>query len=373
MNILIVSWRGPRHPHAGGAELVTHEHAKAWVKAGHNVTLFTSFFKGAKAKEVIDEVKIIRKGNVVLGVHLAAFFWFLFKKHDKYDLVIDQFHGIPFFTPLYIRSRKLAFIHEVAKEVWKYNPWPKPLNLIPYVLGTLFEPMIFKFIYKTIPFMTVSESTRDDLLAWKIPRKNITVIHNGVEKNQIPKSQTIKEMKKTAIYLGAVSEDKGVFDAIYSFSEIIRKDEDWQLWIVGRSSSDLENKLKELINSLGLKDKVKLFGFVTDKKKFELLSRSHLLINPSIREGWGLVNIEANCVGIPVVGYNVSGTKDSVVNGKTGILVDVGDYKSIAENSLRLLKDQPLYKNFVANCKKWSEKFSWDKATRESLDLIESL
>lgn len=221
--------------------------------------------------------------------------------------------------------------------------------------------------------MTVSESTRDDLVDWNIPKGNIAVIHNGFNKVQVSKKHINKETKKTAIYLGALSEDKGVFDAVYAFSEINRKDEDWQLWVVGRSGSELDKKLRSLILSLGLKEKIKIFGFVTDKKKYELLARSHILINPSIREGWGLVNIEANSVGTPVIGYDVPGMKDSVVNRKTGILVRVGNYKLIAEEALKLLKDQALYKHIVQNSKKWAEKFSWNKSTKDSLEFIESL
>ncbi len=129
MNILILSWRGIGHPNAGGAEIVTHEHAKGWVKAGHQVILFTSYFPDAKREEVIDGIEIKRYGRQMLGVQWEAFKWYLFGVHCKFDLVIDQFHGIPFFTPFYVRSKKIAFIHEVAKEVWRLNSLPKDLLL----------------------------------------------------------------------------------------------------------------------------------------------------------------------------------------------------------------------------------------------------
>src|SRR5258706_4671434 len=171
MNILIFSWRGPKHPNAGGAELSTQEHAKALVKAGHKVTLFTSSFKGGKSEEWINGVHIIRKGSDVFGVNIEAFFWYLFGNHLNFDLVIDQFHGIPFFTPLYVKVKKLGFIHEVAKEVWWLNPWPKPLNLIPGILGSLLEPLIFKLLYRQIPFMTVSQSATKDMVKLGIPAR----------------------------------------------------------------------------------------------------------------------------------------------------------------------------------------------------------
>ena len=157
MKILVFSWRGPGHPLAGGAETVTWEYTKAWIKAGHSVTLFTSHFFGAETNLKLEGVRIIRWGHNIFGVHIAAFFWYVFANHDQFDLVIDEFHGIPFFTPLYVRSKKLAFIHEVAGKVWRVNPWPKPFNLIPWIIGTYAEPFVFRLFYRHIPFMTVSK------------------------------------------------------------------------------------------------------------------------------------------------------------------------------------------------------------------------
>ena len=372
MNILILSWRSPGHPNAGGAEAVTFEHAKAWVKAGHQVVWFSSEFKGGKVQEVKDGIIIIRRGDYILGVRLQALIWYFFGKHPKFDLIVDEFHGLPFFTPLFVRARKLAFIHEVAREVWKYNPWPEPFNLLPSVLGTIFEPWIFRVFYKNVPFMTVSNSTKNDLINWGISRGSITVINNGVSLI-LPRQLPAKEAKKTVLFLGAISEDKGTFDAVRIFGEIERKDDAWQYWIVGYGTAENVKKIKNLAREIGISDKMKYWGYVNDKKKFELLARAHVLVNPSVHEGWGLVNIEANSVGTPVVGYNVHGLRDSVKNEKTGILVSKGDFRKLAEEILNLVRNKEKYESMQKNAIKWSKAFSWDKSVRKSVELIENL
>lgn len=372
MNILILSWRDPDHPNAGGAEQVTLEHAKGWIEKGHDVCWFSSIIYGERKDKIISGVKIIRRGGQTFGVKIAAFIWYLFGKHPKFDLVIDQFHGIPFFTPLYVKSKKLAFIHEVTKDIWKLNPWPRPYNLIPSYVGSFLEPLIFKILYKNVPFWTVSESTRDELIQWNIPRKNIVIIHNGVLVPKVNK-QVSKEILKTAMFLGAISEDKGIKDVIRVFGEINRKDEDWQFWIVGKSSPEYKRLIQDMIVEYKLESKVKFYGFVSDAKKFELLTRSHVLINPSYREGWGLVNIEAASVGTPVFGYTVSGIKDSVKHGMTGILSEKGDYRSMAYNVLKLIANKAEYKKMQEYSIKWSKNFTWDKAKKESCELIESI
>lgn len=370
MNILLLSWRGPKHPHAGGAEYSSHEHSKGWVKAGHKVTLFTSSFIGAKSEEDVDGVHIKRVGSQILGVHLQAIFWYLFGKHPKFDIVIDEVHGIPFFTPLYVRKKKLVFIHEVAKEVWKLNPWPFPFNLLPAVIGTIFEPFIFKTFYKKVPFMTVSQSTKNDLMGWEIPEDNIRVIHNGFNNPNYPQKK--KETKKTIIYLGALSKDKGIEDALDAFGYLFKMRQDVQFWVVGKGERHYLEHLRRKVSLLGITRVTKFFGFVSEREKYELLSKAHILINPSIREGWGFVVIEAASRGTPTVAYNVAGLKDSVVDGKTGLLCDPNP-KSLADKIKYLLENEKLYEVLSKNCLKQSRKFSWNTAVRKSLKLIEFL
>ena len=370
LKILIFSWRGPKHPLSGGAEIATFEHAKGWVKAGNKVTLFTSYFKNAKETEFIDGVEIIRKGGDVFGVKIKAFYWYLFNKHPKYDLVVDEFHGIPFFTPIYVRTKKLALIHEVAKEVWWFNPWPRPLNYIPGIIGTVFEPIMFNFLYKNIPFMTVSESTKTDLVNWGVPKENIKIVYNGVNPIKVDRN---RQTRKTAIFLGALAKDKGIEDALKAFSLINIKEAGWQFWVVGWGTKNYLTELKTISNKLNISEDIKFWGYVNDKKKFELLSGAHVFINPSIREGWGLVNIEANSVGTPAIGYLVSGIKDSVVNEKTGLLSPLGDFKSLAENAIKLCKDSKSWERMSKNAISWSKKFTWGKSIRQSLILIKSL
>ena len=122
-----------------------------------------------------------------------------------------------------------------------------------------------------------------------------------------------------------------------------------------------------------MQGKIKFWGYVDEKKKFTLLGRAHVLINPSVREGWGLVNIEANSQGTPVIGYEVAGMKDSVKDGKTGILVEKGDFGSLASNALKLLSNKSLYERFEKKAEDWSRNFRWEKSAGESLKLVESI
>lgn len=371
MNILVFSWRDPKHPLAGGAEQVMHEHMKGWIEAGHEVTLFSSRFPGSAKEEVLDDVKIIRAGHQYLGVQWAGFLYYLESK-DRYDFVVDQFHGLPFFTPLYVRKPKLAVIQETAREVWFLNPLPWPINWIVGIIGYLGEPVLFLF-YRSITFMTGSDSAKENISKIGISTENIVVVPHGViikAPTPLPK----KEKTATVMYLGVLSRDKGIEDALRCFAILKKKHEVSKFWVAGRTETkNYRDRIRSLVTELNLNKSIEFYGFVSQEKKFELLARAHILINPSIREGWGLVNIEANSVGTPVVAYESLGLVDSVKDGLSGLLCREKTPANLAENISRLLKDRKLYKHLKQGAKKWASKFSWDKSTKLSLRLIDNL
>lgn len=364
MRILILNWRDIKHPLSGGAEISTHEHAKRWTKAGHEVIQFSSAVNGRKSKEIVDSIQIIRKGNHYT-VHIYAFFHYMRHLRGKVDLVVDEFHFIPFFTPLYVKEKKLAFIHETAEEVWFKNQL-FPIN----VLGFLLEPLFFKF-YKNVLFMTVSESTKKDLIRFGINEHKIHIIPNGGVK--AINSIFYREKIPTLLFLGRLAKDKGTEDAILAFYKIAKTWKSARLWIVGREEKKgYLTALKNKVKSLHLNKKVIFFNYVPEKRKFELLKKAWLLIHPSIKEGWGLTVIEAASCGTPTIAYNVSGLRDSIVDGKTGLLSNKNP-NALADKILMLFQNPVLYNTLSKNALSWSKKFNWENSTKKSLNLINSL
>ena len=321
-------------------------------------------------EEIIDGIKIIRRGHQYLGVQLAGAL-FLLSHAPEYDLIVDQFHGIPFFTPLLTSRPKLAVVQEYAHEVWLTNPLPWPMNWIIGLIGYLFDPFVFLF-YRNVPFMTGSASARNDLVKLGIPKEHIHVIAHGV---LIPslKLKYRKEKLPTVIYLGILSRDKGIEEALKCFKLLSQKSS-FQFWVIGSpETKEYGLYLMKLVKSLGMHKKIKFWGgkdLINDKKKFELLGRAHVMVNPSIREGWGLVNIEANAVGTPVVGYNSPGLIDSIKNGESGLICRENTPTALAGKVQDLLGDKEEYADLASTSFKWSKNFNWQKSRSLSLTLI---
>ena len=362
MKILILNWRDPRHPLSGGAEISLLEHAKYWQKKGSEITWFASSFDKSPNEEVIEGIGIIRRGSHYT-VHLWAFIEYMNGTFKNYTVVIDCFHFLPFFTPLYMNDKKIiALINEVAGVIWFKN-----LRLLLACAGYLLEPLFF-LPYKNVQFITASESAKTDLYKMHIPKRNVTIIRHGI--SVPPKIKDPKTKNPTISFVGRVSYDKGIDDIFKTLILVKEHFSSVKLFIAGKEEKN--NMIKELIKKYTLrKDDIQYFGYVSEKMKYSILQKTWILVHASIKEGWGLTVIEANSVGTPVIGYNVAGLRDSIQDKKTGLLVDPNP-QALAAGIEKLLTDKNLYRKLCSNAKKWAKKFDWEKSGKESWAMIKN-
>jgi glycosyltransferase involved in cell wall biosynthesis len=138
--------------------------------------------------------------------------------------------------------------------------------------------------------------------------------------------------------------------------------------VVGQG--DDEERLKKLCCELRLSN-ISFLGRVTEQDKCRILQRAWIAVNPSSVEGWGLCNTEAHACGTPVVASNVPGNRDSVVDGRNGILFRSGDEVDLASRIDHLLGDSHARHNMSRHAVAWSKHFCWDRTARDFLDEIE--
>lgn len=363
MNVIILNWRDIHHPLAGGAEQSLLQHAKYWQNKGASITWVVSHFSNAKKEEIVDGMRIIRMGSHYT-VHLRAFFYFKRYLEKDTDIVIDSFHFIPYFSSFYIsKSKIIALINEPGKNAWFKNSF-FPINVTGYFL----EQFFFLF-YKGIQFITSANSIAAELTAYGIFQKNIHIIPHGI--TIVGKKLYKKENTETILFLSQLTEDKGIEDALQAFSLLKPGKKHVRLWVVGKEiSKDYGDSLKKMTKKLDVEKNVEFFGFVSEKKKWELLSKSWILVHPSIREGWGLNILEANSCGTPAVGYNVTGLRDSIQDMKTGLLTKNNTPSDLVMKIELLLGNKNLYKKLSKNAILWSKRFEWIKAGKQSWQLI---
>jgi glycosyltransferase involved in cell wall biosynthesis len=345
MHILWFNWRDIRNPAAGGAEVFTHEVMKGLANKGYEMTLFTSRFKGCLLNENIDGIDIIREGNKYSIYKDAKNYLKTYKHH--YDLIIDEINTRPFLTPKFVESKKpiIALIHQLAREFWFYET-QFPLNYIGYY----YLEKKWLSNYKNVMTLTVSNSTKVDLE--ELGFKKVSIVPPGL--NVTPLSNVIeKEASPTVVFTGRLKKAKLPHHALQAFSIIKREIHDAKMWVIG------DGYLREKLESSTIND-VTFYGHTSNEKKYELLSRAHIIIVPAVREGWGLVVTEANAMGTPAIGYDVHGLRDSIRDGETGIIIKERSPAAMAQEAILLLRDSERLSKYSASALEFARRFNWD-------------
>ena len=344
MRIVWFNWRDIKNPDAGGAEVFTHEVMTRLAKMGHEITLFCPLFPNAKSKEKIDGIEIIRSGGT-FTVYLKAK-QFYKRNSNHYDLVVDEINGRPFLSPKIIGNKPaLVVFHQLIHDIWFYEA-RFPLNYLCYY----FLENRWLSVYKDIPTVTVSASSEKDLKRRGFNKVSIVPIGASIKPLERVEQ---KEFEPTIVFLGRLKRHKLPDHALRAFALIKNELPNAKMWVIG--GGDMLEKIK----MMNIKDVV-FYGRIKDELKYDLLRKAHLLLVPSVREGWALVVTEANAMGTPVIAYDNPGLRDSVVDGKTGILAKVKSPENLARLAVTLLKDRDLLKVYCSNALEFSKQFSWD-------------
>lgn len=320
MKILLLNWRDLKHPASGGAEVWAHRVAEGLVDLGHKVTFFTSSVADAPQDEVINGVHIVRRGGRI-GVYRQAR-QFVKNNPNRFDVILEEINTRPFFSHNWSGIPVVPMIHQVAKDVWKYEA-PFPLSTIGrYVL----EPFWLRKL-KTLRVMTLSPSSAESLRDYGI--LNSVVVLPGSDDVSVKISD--KELTPTVVFLGRLVPSKRPDHVIEAFRILQREVPDTRLWMMG--SGPLETKLRK-----NLPSGVIIFGHVSFEERQSRLSRAHVLVATTVREGWGLNVSEASAVGTPTIGYDSPGLRDSIpMSG--GVVVPI-DSKALARELILFFKGQ---------------------------------
>jgi glycosyltransferase involved in cell wall biosynthesis len=306
LRILILNWKDLSHPAAGGAEVYTEGFARELAARGHHVTLFVGAVQGRAADEVVDGIRIVRRGGR-LGVYREAKrFWREEGGRGRFDVVIDEVNTRPFLTPRYIHDTPIvALIHQVAKEVWKYEV-PFPVGLVGRYF---FEPRWLR-TYRSTPVMTDSPSSAASLVPYGI--RDAAPLPIGAA--PIERPQVDKEAVPTIVFVARLVESKRPHHVLEAFREVRAAVPDAQLWMIG------DGPYRARLEGAAVPG-VQLLGRVSMREREERMARAHVLVAASVREGWGLTVSEAAAVGTPSIGYRAPGLVDSVP-ASGGHLVD---------------------------------------------------
>lgn len=210
----------------------------------------------------------------------------------------------------------------------------------------------YRIVSRSGQFVAVSQDLKRFVSARVgIPVQRIEVIYNGVARAPLV-SEEDRQACRAELDLRPESPILGVVGSLYpvkghqyvleAMPAVLRACPEAVLLVAGRGELDVA--LKEQAKRLGIERHVRFLGMRHDIPR--LLAVMDLFVLPSLSEGLSLALLEAMAAGKPVVASRVGGNPELIVEGRTGILVEAGDVRGLADGIVRLLADRPMLQRF---------------------------
>jgi glycosyltransferase involved in cell wall biosynthesis len=347
----------------GGKEKRLYEMSTRLAAMGHEVHIYSmKWWDGpkdriehgvhlhgiSKLRPLYDGERRSIKQGVLFSIDCLKLF---FKKFDVID--VDHMPFFPLYTVWLVCLLRRKKMFATWHEVWGPDYWKGYLGDYKGKIGGLIEQLSVR-----LPSMIVSISphTTTQLKKKLQYSKPITTIACGLDFQKIMAAQP-KEIDNDVMYAGRLMQNKRVDLILLAIAELKKTGQDTKCIIVGEGPE--KPFLKKLAHTLGITDLVKFHDFYEkDSDIYGLMKASKVFAFPSEREGFGMVAIEANACGTPVV-TNLAvnnAAKDLVSHGDNGFHFD--ETAGLFANSLRTALDE--YESLKQQCLDSAQKFDWD-------------
>ena len=357
LDILVLADRDWTHPQGGGTGANVYSNIARWAQWGHRVTLVAGAYPGClPVEQVAPNLIVHRMGG--RGSVFPRVAWAVFRGLGRdADVVFEVINGIVFLTPLWLRKPRVALVNHPHRALFIGEFGPR----LGRVLSAALEELPLRFFYRRVPFLTISNSAREELVTIdRIPAENITIAHCGVGPGPFGPGERSPEPR--LLYVGRLKAYKRIellLDMLTELPGVL-------LDVAGHG--DHGETLDEEILRRGLGSRVRVHGFVDEQTKADLYRQAWVHVTASASEGWSLTVMEAALCGTPSAALSVGGLRDSIVDGETGVLA--ADFAGLVRNVKELIEDDELRERLGAAAYARAQTFTWERTAATTLAVV---
>jgi glycosyltransferase involved in cell wall biosynthesis len=361
LRVLFLATRDWYNPATTGGDNTMWENARYLASVGHEVTFVAAGFKRAPKQETLDGIHVIRLG----GIHslwLTTYIRYMRSWRGRFDVVVAEGFGgsrIPRFSPLYVREPIITEWHQVHRDLFAIQ-YPKLMN------GPL------NLLERTTAWVHRDTRVRAGTAEWKqafpeigFKPDNIFVVPVSIRDDWLHQQNGNRSKEPTILWLGKLRRYKCPDHAVLAMKEVLRRVPAARLVIAGRRDDEqYENELRKVAQRSGISGSIEFRFDISEKSKRDLMNSVRILVVTSAVEGFGIVVLEANACGLPVVAS--SGVPEGAVEDEVnGLRYPFGDIPALAARMVRLLKDESLYSRLSQNSLERVKRFSWSRVGAE--------
>ena len=358
-HILILTDRDWTHPEGGGTGTVLYGQVSRWIAWGHRVTVIAGSYKGAEKVSRPHELLTIHRMGTRLTVFPRAAWATLRGLGRDADVVLEVCNGIAFFTGLWkwLRAPRVLMVFHVHQEHYVTE-----LGLRGRIAGKLLEHLPLRLLYPGVPVITISQASRQDLIALGVGRDRIHVVYCGLDRGEL---RPIPEAPDPMLlYLGRLKHYKRI-ELLLGVAEAVP---DAHLHLAG--DGDYRDELEAEVDARGLRERVTFHGHVEEAEKARLLGEAWVALTASSAEGWCLTVIEAGACATPTAALRVGGLEEAIVHGQTGVLADTPE--ELAEAVGDLVHDTERRHALGQAALARANGFTWDDTARGTLAVMDA-
>jgi len=321
--------------------------------------------------------EVIGKGKDCEGTLAISYLYWkrqraIIKYIKKHKEEMKQYTHIicssPFIYSLWPSVYLKKHINPECKMIIYHHHTTQPSSGLRYQLAKIQERNAIKLEKRYFDLIITSNTIEQEKLA-KLTGKPVGVTSHGVSWEVIDTSYKTRKEEHSACFIGRLEKSKGVYDLIVAWDRIVyhpsRKYEDAILHIIGKGVE--EEKMKEAIDYMGLKDNVIFHGFVSEEEKYRILLDSNVFLFPSTQEGFGITLAEALSAGCDIVAFNLDHYEG--IFGDHIKYVQQGSWQDMAAQIAKSF-NSPYNFEKINDQVKWARsKFNWDKVATDNYNM----
>ena len=228
-------------------------------------------------------------------------------------------------------------------------------------------------VQHAVLLISVSNRTSVQLMRLGADEKKIRVIYNGVDSAKFASAtvdaatlEKINKKQKVVLFLGRLTEQKGPVQFLYAAKKVLSARSDVLFFVAGKG--ELLPLLINMALEMGIADKVRFLGYVSDSDQQKIYKLADVYVMPSTSEPFGITALEAMSSGVPVIVSKTSGVAEIA---KSVIKVDFWDLDAMAQKILAVLSYQPLAQAMGRLSSEEAQSYSWDKTAQKTLDVYQ--
>lgn len=350
---------------SGGVEARTFYTAQYLAK-DHGVIVISRRRKGEKTFQEKGSLKIFRLGrpvdsSIASVISLLDRLVFAFQSFVKgLSIQVDLVEGSNYVT--FFQAYFIGLIKRIPKIAWYpdvlIGQWQKYFGSFLGLFGEIGERISLFLPWDY--YIAISQSTADKLVKSGVKKNKIMVISCGVDQEMFFRKQP-KFNNPTLIVVSRLLPYKQI-DKVITALGTLRKDfPKIKLIVIGEGPE--KRKLERQVIELGLDKQVRFLERLSEARLIEFLAKSHVLVHPSVVEGFGIVLVEAAAVGTPFVAVDIPTSVDLAERLGSGMIVKKRSPDEIAQAVKKLLTNKDSYAEKQKAGLTNARKFTWKKLT----------